>query len=108
MSEFSRKDAIVLKDTIFKEPDFRLDTLIKDNWYSLELGFRYPSTIAVQPDFISEKHIVVSTKRETVDPPSKVFFIRWFQKKHTVLNVDVVEKNPYTKNGVSRYIEIIK
>lgn len=108
VSEFSRKDTIVLKDTIFKEPDFRLDTLIKDNWYSLELGLRYPSTIAVQPDFISEKHIIVSTKRETVDPPKKFFILRWLQRKHTVLSVDVVEKNPYVHSENSRFVEILR
>lgn len=107
VSEFSRKDTIVLSDTIFKEPDFRLDTLINDNWYSLQLGLSYPSTIAVQPDFISEKHVVVSSKRETVNPPKKFFLLRWFQKRHTVLSVDVVEKNPYVHGESSRFIEII-
>ena len=104
----SKKDTIVLKDTIFREPSFSLDTLIGDEWYKLQLGLSYPSTIAVKPEFRSEKHILVSTKKETVDPPKKFFLLRWLQKKHTVLSVDVVEKNPYTQDEVSKYIEILK
>jgi uncharacterized lipoprotein YehR (DUF1307 family) len=109
-SSFKKKDTIriVQVDTLFKEPDLAIDTLIGDKWYSVELGLRYPSTIAVAPSFTSEKHIVVSTKKETVEPPKKFFIVRWFQRKHTVLSVDVVEKNPYVEGESSKYIEILK
>lgn len=107
-SSFTKADTIILRDTVFRENSFALDTLLKDNWYSLELGLRYPSTVTVKPYFKSEKHIVVFTKKETVNPPKKLFFLRWFQKKHLVLNVDVVEKNPYAKDEGSRYVEIIR
>lgn len=107
-SDFSRTDTIVLKDTIFRTPDFKLDTVLQDQWYKLTLGLKYPSQISASPEFKSEKHIVVSTKRETVNPPKKFFLFRWFQKKHTVLQVDVVEKSPYVQDEKSRYIEIIK
>lgn len=103
-----KNDTIVLKDTIFKQPTFALDTLIKDEWYSLKLGLKYPSTITASPEFKSEKHIIVSTKKETVNPPKKFFLFRWFQRKHTVLQVDVVEKNPHIDCQTSRYVEIIK
>lgn len=107
-SDFSRTDTIVLKDTVFRTPDFKLDTVLQDQWYKLTLGLKYPSQISASPEFKSEKHIVVSTKRETVNPPKKFFLFRWFQKKHTVLQVDVVEKSPYVQDEKSRYIEIIK
>lgn len=107
-SSFSKKDTIVLKDTIFAKPEFKLDTIVGDEWYKVQLGLQYPSTIAVNPEFKSEKHIVVSSKKETVNPPSKIFFIRWFQKKHIILNIDVVEKNPHVEEEDSRYIEILK
>lgn len=107
-STFTRTDTIVLKDTLFKEPSFAMDTLIGDKWYSMRLGLKYPSTIAVKPDFKSEKHIIVSSKKETVNPPKKFFLLRWFQKKMTVVHVDVVEKNPYVNNQKSEYVEIIK
>lgn len=107
-STFTVTDTLVLNDTVFKEPDFLLDTLIKDDWYSVGLWLKYPATVAVSPEFKSEKHVFVSTKKETVNPPKKFFIARWFQKKHTVLKVDVVEKNPYVKDGNSKYIDVIK
>ena len=85
-----------------------IDTLIGDGWYTLKLGLKYPSMIAVEPYFKSEKHIVVSSKKETVNPPKKFFLFRWFQKRHIVLHIDVVEKNPYVGNETSKYVEIIK
>lgn len=107
-STFTRTDTITLKDTIFREPSFALDTTIRDNWSKVELTLRYPSTIAVTPEFRSEKHIIVSTKKETVNPPKKCWLLRLFQKKHTILRVDVVEKNPYVVQEESKYIEILK
>ena len=107
-STFSRVDTILLKDTILRDPSINIDTVVCDEWYSVRLGLKYPSIIAVRPEFKSQKHIVVSTKRETVNPPKKWWILRIFQKKHTVLNVDVVEKNPYVSDESSKYIEIIK
>lgn len=103
----SRTDTITLKDTIFKEP-VNVDTLIGDRWYHAKVNLSYPSTVIVSPTFNSEKHVVVSTRKETVNPPKKWWIFRLFQKKHTVLNVEVVEKNPYVDNQESRYVEIIK
>ena len=109
-SGFTRKDTvrIVQTDTLFKEPSLAIDTLIGDEWYNLQLGLKYPSMIAIKPYFKSEKHIIVSSKKETVNPPSKFFLFRWFQKRHRVLHIDVVEKNPYVDNESSKYVEIIK
>ncbi len=107
-SSFARTDTILLKDTVFRDPSVKIDTTLSDEWYSVRVGLEYPSTIAVKPEFRSVKNIVVSTRRETVDPPKKFFLLRWFQKKQTVLNIDVVEKNPYVKNETNRYVEIIR
>ena len=106
-SSFSKSDTIILKDTLFKEVSLNVDTVLGDKWYNVRLGLKYPSMIAVKPYFKSEKHIVVSSKKETVNPPKKFFLLRWFQKRHTVLHIDVVEKNPYVSNETSRYVEII-
>lgn len=107
-SGFAKADTIVLKDTLFKSPLVAVDTLLSDEWYSIQVGLEYPSTIAVKPMFRSIKHIVVSTRKETVNPPKKFFLLRWFQKKHTVVNVDVVEKNPYVQGQSNRYVEIVR
>lgn len=107
-SSFTKIDTLLMRDTLFKEPSFAIDTTIQDKWYKLKLGLRYPSMIVVNPEFKSEKHIIVSTKKETVNPPKKFFLFRWFQKKHTILHVDVVEKNPYVNDESSKYVEILK
>ena len=106
-STLSRVDTVTLKDTIFKEP-LKVDTIIGDKWYNAKIALSYPSTIIVSPTFKSEKNIVVSTKKETVNPPKKFWLFRIFQKKHTIIKVDVIEKNPYVSNEESRYVETIK
>jgi hypothetical protein len=103
----TKTDTLVLKDTIFRE-DFKLDTLIQDEWYKLSLSLAYPGRIAVSPSFNSEKYIVASYRKETVNPPKKFFLFRWFQRKHKVVEVEIVEKNPYINTKQQRYIEIIK
>lgn len=100
-------DTIVLVDTIFKKP-IAIDTILGDEWYNIKLGLKYPSTIITEPSFKSEKYVVIHTKKEYDKKPSKIFFIRWFQKKHTSVVVDVEEKNPYIENKESRFIKIIK
>lgn len=107
-SNFSKTDTITLRDTIFKDATISMDTTLSDEWYTVRVGLVYPSTIAVKPEFKSIKNIVVSTKKETVNPPKKFFLLRWLQKRQTVLNVDVVEKNPYVENQSDRYVEIIR
>lgn len=109
-STFKKKDTIKITqvDTLFREPSLNIDTLMGDEWYRLRLGLKYPSIIAVSPSFNSEKHIIVSNRKETVNPPRKFFLWRWLQKKHIVLNVDVKEKNPYVEEEISKYIEILK
>lgn len=103
----NKTDTIVLSDTIFKEP-VAIDTIVGDNWYNMKLELRYPSTIITEPTFRSEKYVVIHTKKEYNKKPSKIFFIRWFQKKHTTVVVEMEEKNPYIENKESRFIEIVK
>lgn len=106
-STIEKIDTITLKDTLFNGKA-SIDTVLQDNWYSLNVRLQYPDTIVVSPSFKSEKSIVVSTKKETVNPPKKFWLLRLFQKRHKVLQVDVVEKNPYAVYSESRYVEIIK
>lgn len=103
-----KTDTIVLNDTIFKT-DLHIDTTLTDNqWYTLHLDLQYPSSIAVSPKFKSERYIVVNTKKEYINKPSKIFFIRWFQKKHTVLQVNIEEKNPYINIEQQKFIKVIQ
>ncbi len=107
-SNFTKSDTIILKDTVFKDERIDIDTLLSDEWYSINVGLGYPSSITVTPKFRSEKAVIVSAKKETVNPPKRFFLFRWFQKKHIVLHVNVIEKNPYIEDQDNRYVEIIK
>ena len=107
-SNFTKSDTIILKDTVFKDKRIDIDTLLSDEWYSINVGLRYPSSITVTPRFKSEKTVVVSTKKETVNPPKRFFLFRWFQKKHIMLHVNVIERNPYIEDQDNRYVEIVK
>ena len=108
LSEATKKDTIVFRDTLFREPTLNIDTLVGDKWYQMKLGLKYPSTITTYPKFVSEKYIITSLKKETINPPKKCWLLRLFQKKHKVLEVEVVEKSPYIENKQQRFIEIVE
>ena len=108
LSEAQKKDTIVFRDTLFREPTLKIDTLLGDRWYQMKLGLRYPSTIITEPKFVSEKYVIVDYKKETINPPKKCWLLRLFQKKHKVVEVNVIEKNPYIENKQQRFTEFIK
>lgn len=108
LSEATKKDTIVFRDTLFREPTLDIDTLVGDKWYQMRLGLKYPSTITTDPKFVSEKYIMVDYKKETINPPKKCWLLRLFQKEHKVVEVNVVEKNPYIENKQQRFIEIVE
>lgn len=108
LSEATKKDTIVFRDTLFREPTLDIDTLVGDKWYQMKLGLKYPSTITTDPKFVSEKYIMMDYKKETINPPKKCWLLRLFQKKHKVVEVNVVEKNPYIENKQQRFIEIVE
>ncbi len=105
LSNFARTDTVILHDTIFCESDFWLDTVIGDRWISTRLELVYPSIIIVTPSVTSEKKVFVYSSREIIGEPSKCFFIRWFQKKHTVTRVEIDEANPYIISEENVYIK---
>ena len=108
LSVSTRKDTVLFTDTIFKNKELALDTLIGDKWYNIRLGLKYPNLITTNPTFISEKYIIVNKKKETINPPKKFFLFRWFQKKHWVMEVHIKEKNPYIKEVNNKFVEIIE
>lgn len=108
LSEATKKDTIVFRDTLFKEPTLDIDTLVGDKWYQMRLELKYPSTITIDPKFVSEKYIMVDYKKETINPPKKCWLLRLFQRKHKVVEVNVVEKSPYIENKQQRFIEIVE
>ena len=108
LSEASKTDTLHIKDTIFKDRDFNLDTIKHDKWYSLRLQMSYPSEIIITPSFTSERYVAMYLKKETINPPKKCWIARIFQKKQKIMVVDIEEKNPYIKIKEQRYIKVVE
>lgn len=102
-----KTDTILLSDTLFIK-DAHVDTILGDDWYNLKLQLDYPSTIIVSPTFKSEQYVIINSKKEFIKTPSKLFFIRWFQKKYIVVEVHAEEKSPYIINKTNKFIKVIK
>ena len=108
LSTAQKTDTIVFRDTLFRDRNLQIDTLLGDSWYNIKLGLSYPNLITTTPTFKSEKYIVTSSRKETIKPPKKCAIFRWFQKKHKVVEVIIHEKNPYITNKETRFIEIVE
>lgn len=103
----SKKDTVVLMDTVFLK-GMMVDTTITDkSWYTLALSLEYPNKIAVHPEFNSDTYIVVSSSKRIVGKPKRCWIGRLFQKRHVVVEGRVVEKNPYIKVDEQRFIKIV-
>jgi hypothetical protein len=100
-------DTLTLRDTLLVREGVSLDTALVSPGYNIDFHLAYPDTLGVGITVPSEKYIIASKKRETIDPPKKCFLGRLFQKKHTVVDVQVIEKNPYIKSNQSRFIEVV-
>lgn len=107
LEHFSKTDTIVLRDTIFRDPTFRLDTCIMDEWNTSCISLAYPGQVGISNSYNNEKYIIVNSKIEPIRP-HKCKFVNFFRKKHTVLEIDVIDKNPYVETEKQRFIEIIK
>ena len=107
LSENQKKDSIVfVHDTLFRE-NIKVDTTLSDNWSKLHLQLEYPNTVLAEYSFKNESLVTTYIKRETVNPPHKCAFIRWFQKKHKVIYVEINEQNPYCEIKEQRFINIV-
>lgn len=107
LSHVEKTDSMVLPDTVFVN-SFKLDTIMGDEWYKNHIIMKYPNYIKFTPKFKLESFLFVDAKKETVEPPKKFFLLRWFQKKHTILNITVKENNPYVETDRQKFIEIIE
>lgn len=107
LSHIEKTDSLTLPDTIFVN-SFKLDTIMGDEWANNHIIMSYPNKIKITPRFKLESFLFVSSKKETIKPPKKFFLFRWFQKRHTVLNITVKENNPYVETDRQKFIEIIK
>lgn len=108
LTQSSKVDTIVFNDTIFKSSSINIDTTLGDKWYQLNLKLQYPNTIIANPMFINETITMFSYQKETINPPKKFFLWRWFQKKHKLVKVEVIQNNPHTTNKKQQFIDIVK
>lgn len=107
-STMVKKDSIIFKrDTIFVK-DLHIDTTMYSKWYNLHLKLDYPNSVVVNPHITSEQYVVIHAAKETIKPPKKCAIARWFQKKHTVIRVDIKEENPYIKLEKSKFVKILE
>lgn len=103
----SKKDTVVLRDTVFIK-GMKIDTILTDNnWYNLALSLEYPNKITVHPEFNSDTYIVVSSSKRIVGKPKGCWIGRLFQKRHVVVEGRIVEKNPYINVNEQRFIKIV-
>ena len=106
VSENQKKDSIVVRDTIFIK-DVKVDTTLTDDWSKLHLQLKYPNTVIADYSFKNESLVTTYLKKETLNTPHKCVFIRWFQKKHKVIHVEINEQNPYCETKEQRFINIL-
>ena len=107
-SKVQKIDTLIFRDTLFVDKTLKLDTTIKDEWHSINLVLEYPNKIITNPEFKSEKYIVFHNKKETINPPKKYKICRLFQRKHIIVEVEVIENNPYIVNNKQKFVKIIK
>ena len=92
-TEISTKDSIFIKDTIFRDSFVKIDTILKDKWHTVAISLQ-PSKLIIDAKYRSELQVFAKSSKEIMGTPKKCFIGRWFQKKHKVIRVDVMDKNP--------------
>ena len=114
------KSTVRIHDTVFVnrirdgDKTLSIDTVINKKWYQIEIDYKggrcneCKDTLIVSPKISSEKYVVISTSKEYVDAPKKWWLQRIFQKKEEVVDVKVVETNPYIYSDHERFIKVIK
>ena len=105
-TEIITKDSIFFRDTIFKDNIVKLDTLLGDDWYKIKLKLEYPNKIGIQANYKSDLNAFAYSSKEIIGTPKKCFIGRWFQKKHKVIRVDVIDKNPHAVITEKKFIII--
>ena len=106
LSENQKKDSIIVHDTLFIEK-VKIDTTLSDDWSKLHLQLEFPNKVITEYSFKNESLVTTYLKKETIKPPHKCIFVRWFQKKHKMIYVVVNEQNPYCEIKEQKFINII-
>lgn len=107
-SEIHRVDSLIVRDTIFSEPDICIDTTLYDYWGFTNIFLKYPSFINVESVMDSNLSIYTFYRKEPIKKPKKTKIGRFFQKKRKVLEMEVVENNPNIVIKQNKFIKVIK
>ena len=107
-SEIHRVDSLIVRDTIFSEPDICIDTTLYDYWGFTNIFLKYPSFINVESVMDSNLSIYTFYRKEPIKKHKKTKIGRFFQKKRKVLEMEVVENNPNIVIKQSKFIKVIK
>ena len=105
LSTIHKIDTITIKDTIFID-NFTLDTIIGDEWVTQIVHLKYPNLITIEPKIKLENYVLFKNEKETIKPRRKFFLWRLFQRKHIITEVQIVEKNKYVIDSISRFVII--
>lgn len=92
-TEISSRDSIFIKDTIFRDSFIKLDTVITDKWHTIAISLQ-PSKLIIDAKYKSELQVFAKSSKEIIGTPKKCWLGRAFQKKHKVIRVEVLDKNP--------------
>ena len=104
--EYNKKDSIIIRDTIFKESSFKLDTMIGDEWGKTRLQLEHPNTIVVGHSYTNKKHIIFASYKEPVK--ERTWFLpRWFTRKRIYVEATVIDENPYVETKETRFVECL-
>lgn len=106
MDSYNKTDTVIVRDTIFRETGFKLDTLFGDEWGKTRLQLEHPNTIIVCHSYTNKKHVIFASYKEPVKG-RKWFLPRWFTRKRTYVEATVVDENPYVETKETRFIECL-
>lgn len=106
LSENQKKDSIIIHDTLFTEK-VKIDTTLSDDWSKIHLQLEFPNKVVTEYSFKNESLVTTYLKKETIKPPHKCIFVRWFQKKHKMIYVEINEQNPHCEIKEQKFINII-
>lgn len=106
MDSYNKTDTVIVRDTIFKETGFKLDTLFGDEWGKTRLQLEHPNTIIVGHSYTNKKHVIFASYKEPIKE-RKWFLPRWFTRKRTYVEATVVDENPYVETKETRFIECL-
>lgn len=106
LEHFYKRDTLIIRDTIFKDPTFYLDTCIQDKWSKTQLILKYPGNIGIKNTYYNNKYIIVDSHKESIKE-RKWFLPRWFTRKHIVAEITVIDENPYVSTPKQRFVQII-